>query len=341
MTSAPRRRLVFKQPEPIVSQPNAAPQAPVVTLPAPSQLSTPLAPSSLLAPPAPSVPSTPSVIRWTHPDDVEVLQGLHLCQLSLAESHHQLYAEEVPEFGADEWYEKLHCGNLCEWMQRGVEILNAKVNGEVVGYISFWPPRRGDGEPSITINHIIVREGHRCMGIGKMLMQSLGHYLEEIGIQGTCRLRLAVASANLLALEWYLLLGFREDGRQKDSAWLLWIKLQGLPIGSSENAPPVRLDMRRRVSAPRVLPAIVQPPILRPRKRRCGRAAVATVQPQKDQLRPVAGPPPAAIEGQLQSLPRKRGADSEGHKDPWRPADDAMSAAAESKLRHLAPQDSW
>lgn len=226
MTSlAPRRRMAFKQ------QPETAGT-----------------PGQVIAPP---------IIRRTTPDDVETLQGLHLCQLALADIHHVLYSEEIPEFCEDEWYEKLFCGNLSEWLQRGVEILHAKVEGAVVGYVSFWPPKKEDDEPSVTINHIIVMEGYRGHGIGKQLMDSLVRYLNAHAQRyqrGACQIRLAVASANTQALEWYRGLGFEEEERLKEALSfgggkassgqaqeLLWVKMLGTPSGNLAVSPQAPL----------------------------------------------------------------------------------------------------
>lgn len=381
---APRRRLAFKQPEPTATQCTVTPLASVAALtataattatatagasaaapatvaatvapcsvaplPPVAALTAPLAPlTAPLAPLALLTSAVAPIIQRTAPDDVEALQGLHLCQLALAEAHHQLYVEDVPEFGPDEWYEKLHCGNLSEWLQRGVEILHAKVESEVVGYVSFWPPRKGELEPSVTINHIVVMEGYRGLGIGKQLMASLARYLDAHGVAGA-HLRLVVASANTAALEWYSFLGFHEEGRLKEplrlrgggrskanSIELLWIKMLGKPSGSAGKLPP-RLDLQHPPVAhvAQVLPPAVPPPAARPRKRRREAAVAVTVQDQKELWQSVEGATDA-----LHPLAQKHEF-AEGQKDPWRPADDgAANMAAEGKLRHLPPQDSW
>merc|ERR1740129_924120 len=200
----PRRRLVFKQPDPSAAHFSSPPP---LTMPQPIEIdcneaiqaatqaatqavlqaatqaalqcATALGPATFAGPAAfagpppgpapPPNPAAPPVIQRTVPDDVKVLQGLHLCQLALAKAHQRLYVKDYPEMGPDEWYDKLHCGGLCEWLQRGGEILHVKIDGEVVGYLSFWPPKKGDAEPSVTINHIIVLEAYRSLRIGRQL----------------------------------------------------------------------------------------------------------------------------------------------------------------------------
>lgn len=319
MSWVPRRRLAFKQPEPSAAhfsspppltlpQPieidcneaiqaatqaatqavlQAATQAALQCATAPPGLATFAGPAAFAGPPPgpappPPNPGAPPVVQRTVPHDVKVLQGLHLCQLALAEAHYRLYVKDFPEMGADEWYDKLHCGGLCEWLQRGVEILHAKIDGEVVGYLSFWPPKnKGDAESSVTINHIIVLEAYRNLGIGRQLMESLGQYLDTAhGVRGTCILHLSVASANVRALRWYSLIGFCEERRKKERlrlgsnpfappVELLWIRLRGRPPGIGAALPPARVFLRpRRGVATAQVPPRVEPPTLRPRKRR-------------------------------------------------------------------------
>mmetsp|Transcript_112528 Transcript_112528/g.195295 ORF Transcript_112528/g.195295 Transcript_112528/m.195295 type:complete len:757 (-) Transcript_112528:240-2510(-) len=137
------------------------------------------------------------------------IQSVEEVQDAYADHHRLIYEKKRPLWNLQTWKTRLRCGNVSDWIRRGVTVLRAACHGPggeevVVGYIS------GDKRSGcVHINHIIVLPEHRQRGVGRLLFDAFVKYFEGLQRGVTSEVRLEVYSANDSVKQWYLALGFK------------------------------------------------------------------------------------------------------------------------------------
>eukprot|EP00931_Biecheleriopsis_adriatica_P005641 TRINITY_DN107134_c0_g1_i1.p1 TRINITY_DN107134_c0_g1~~TRINITY_DN107134_c0_g1_i1.p1 ORF type:complete len:354 (-),score=56.65 TRINITY_DN107134_c0_g1_i1:171-1232(-) len=138
----------------------------------------------------------------------EAVAAVEELQDALAEHHLQLYQSTHPSLTHEHWKQQLGCGEVQEYLKRGVAVLRAVniVTREVVGYLSYV--RRGG---VAKVNHLLVKPTERGRGVGSQLfhafLQRLCVAQSESSEEGGTAWIVA-AELNERAIAWYRNLGF-------------------------------------------------------------------------------------------------------------------------------------
>lgn len=96
-----------------------------------------------------------------------------------------------------------------EQITRGI-VYVAETDGEIVGYIVFYPQERAGGENNLFVENIAVSPSVAGRGIGTALMNHAAACAKESGLSS---IRLYTNAKMLENLRWYPKIGYRETGR--------------------------------------------------------------------------------------------------------------------------------
>jgi len=113
---------------------------------------------------------------------------------------------ETPKTGTDmeTWFAERRAG--------GYPLFVAEAGGEVLGYASYGPFRRGEGYRETVEHSVYVARGARGRGIARLLMERL---IAEAQAAGFTRLVGGVSADQPASLGLHRALGFEEQGRLK------------------------------------------------------------------------------------------------------------------------------
>jgi ribosomal protein S18 acetylase RimI-like enzyme len=90
----------------------------------------------------------------------------------------------------------------------GARVLVAENGTGIVGGVSFWiKPDLAHGDTVVEVPMLVVAEGHRRTGVGKLLMEEVRNVASD---NGASQIELVATRANVAAREFYRSLGFVE-----------------------------------------------------------------------------------------------------------------------------------
>jgi ribosomal protein S18 acetylase RimI-like enzyme len=90
----------------------------------------------------------------------------------------------------------------------GARVLVAENGTGIVGGVSFWiKPDLAHGDTVVEVPMLVVAEGHRRTGVGKLLMEEVRNVASD---HGASQIELVATRANVAAREFYRSLGFVE-----------------------------------------------------------------------------------------------------------------------------------
>jgi GNAT superfamily N-acetyltransferase len=87
-------------------------------------------------------------------------------------------------------------------------VLVAETEVGLVGVVSFWiKPDLAHGDTVVEVPMLVITEGHRRAGVGKLLMEEVRNVASD---NGASQIELVATRANVTAREFYRSLGFVE-----------------------------------------------------------------------------------------------------------------------------------
>jgi GNAT superfamily N-acetyltransferase len=88
-------------------------------------------------------------------------------------------------------------------------VLVAENEAGIVGGVSFWiKPDLAHGDTVVEVPMLVVAEGHRRTGVGKLLMEEVRNVASD---NGASQIELVATRSNVTAREFYRSLGFVES----------------------------------------------------------------------------------------------------------------------------------